>query len=72
MTFGDALEVLKEGNAVARTGWNGKGQYAYMHKFNDLVEPCFILKNAQGKYQPGWVPSMGDMLATDWEVHIPL
>lgn len=25
MTFGDAIEVLKQGGAIRRTGWNGKG-----------------------------------------------
>lgn len=27
MTFGDAIEQLKLGNLVARSGWNGKGMY---------------------------------------------
>ena len=31
-------------------------------------QPYFSLWNAQGKWQPGWVPSTGDLLATDWEV----
>lgn len=30
MTFGDALEALKAGKKVARTGWNGKGMYLYL------------------------------------------
>lgn len=28
----------------------------------------FALWNTQGKWQPGWVPSTGDLLATDWEL----
>lgn len=71
MKFGEALEELKEGNSIQRVGWNGKNQYVYMAKLQENVEPCFILKNAQDKLQPGWIPSMGDMLATDWEVFIP-
>lgn len=31
-------------------------------------QPYFALWNAQGKWQPGWVPSTGDLLAEDWEV----
>lgn len=31
-------------------------------------QPYFVLKNTQGKWQPGWVPSTGDLLAEDWEV----
>lgn len=27
MTFGDALELLKAGHRVARSGWNGKGMW---------------------------------------------
>jgi hypothetical protein len=30
MNFGKALEALKEGKKVARTGWNGKGMYLYL------------------------------------------
>lgn len=30
MNFSDALEQLKAGNRVARSGWNGKGMFAYL------------------------------------------
>lgn len=30
MNFGQALEALKEGKKVARTNWNGKGQWVAM------------------------------------------
>lgn len=30
-------------------------------------QPYFALFNAQGKWQPGWVPSTGDLFAEDWE-----
>lgn len=29
ITFSVALEMLKQGHAVARTGWNGKGMFIY-------------------------------------------
>ena len=29
MNFGKAVELLKEGNRVARKGWNGKGMFVY-------------------------------------------
>lgn len=29
MTFGQAVEVLKQGQKVARKGWNGRGQFVY-------------------------------------------
>ena len=28
--FGEALNALKQGNRVARTGWNGKGMFVYL------------------------------------------
>jgi hypothetical protein len=30
MTFGLAVEALKRGEAVARSGWNGKGMFVYL------------------------------------------
>lgn len=29
-TYGEALEALKEGKAVSRVGWNGKGMFLFM------------------------------------------
>ena len=31
-------------------------------------QPYFALKNAQGKWQPGWIPSVGDCFAEDWVI----
>lgn len=30
MTFGEALEALKQGGRVARDGWNGKGMFLWL------------------------------------------
>ena len=30
MDFGQALDLLKNGTLVARTGWNGKGAFLYL------------------------------------------
>lgn len=30
MNFGHALEILKSGEAVSRSGWNGKGMFLYL------------------------------------------
>lgn len=32
MNFGQAIEALKNGNKVAREGWNGKRMFIYMTK----------------------------------------
>jgi hypothetical protein len=77
--FSDALMWLKEGKRVARAGWNAGGQWVRMwsqpyaaHTWEDddfcyAVEPGLVLKNAQNQLVQ-WVPSMGDLLATDWLV----
>lgn len=83
--FSDALMWLKEGKRVARKGWNANGQFCWMVPagqyparmeaikgyFPGDVVPYgayFALKNAQDVVVP-WVPSVGDLLATDWKVY---
>ena len=36
LTFGKAIEALKEGKRVARTGWNGKGMFVFMRPADEL------------------------------------
>ena len=80
MTFGEAIEELKQGKKVARAGWNGKNQ-------NIELATCISYKNAAGEIinceheaignkaiafvgtsgiQMGWLASQADMLAKDW------
>ena len=66
MNFGQALEVIKAGGAVAREGWNGKNMWIYLSPSHPAVEDCIVMKTAQGKVQPGWLASQPDMLAEDW------
>lgn len=79
--FSDALMWLKEGKRVCRSGWNAGGQWAAMQVsqqdqligFEDDSKlyrrgDGLILKNAQGLIVQ-WVPSVGDLLATDWQVY---
>lgn len=95
MTYGLAVEAKKKGLKVARSGWNGAGQWVIMMpalhlpannadvegaKVNERTakhigveapldcQPYFVLWTAQGKWQPGWVPSTSDVLAEDWMV----
>lgn len=30
LTFGDAIDALKQGKRVSRSGWNGKGMYLWL------------------------------------------
>lgn len=39
MNFGIAIENLKQGNSVARKGWNGKGIFIKLKKGNSLSTP---------------------------------
>jgi hypothetical protein len=81
--FGGALAALKAGQCVQRAGWNGKGQHVYLEEHLSFTigagvfqgqrrtyKPVFVLFNAQGEHQPGWVPSQGDLLAEDWKIAI--
>ncbi|ETE93219.1 TPA: DUF2829 domain-containing protein [Bacillus thuringiensis] len=82
MDFGSALELLKQGERVAREGWNGKDMFLYLIKGNELSkglkygygeyvgEPSFVdtvaMKTAQNTIVVGWLASQSDMLANDW------
>jgi hypothetical protein len=82
MTFGHAVEALKQGNRVARAGWNGKGMFLYIVKGADLQtglkygygeyvgEPRFVdsicMKAANNDLVVGWLASQTDVLADDW------
>ena len=70
-SFGGALNLLKEGRHVARSGWNGKGMWlaltrsAESARLNVDFEPFIYMRTAQGKYIP-WLASQADLLADDW------
>lgn len=80
MTFGCALEALKNGKRVARAGWNGKSQYielatsiSYINARKDCVNVNHdAIGNAAIAFvgtsgvQLGWLASQADMLAEDW------
>ena len=81
MTFGEALEELKNGELVSRHGWNGSGQYIFLVRGMDLEDCIFYLSPVQdfdtcsdvlairttsGVVQVGWLASQTDMLSSDW------
>lgn len=76
--FGWALNNLKQGKRVCRSGWNGKGMFVVValsnsapdgnfHKCNYPVDNFIWIKTAQNTYVP-WVPCQSDILGEDWEV----
>ena len=82
MSFGDALEILKDGGVVTRKGWNGQGQFLYYVPENEYA-PCTeaAVREFKGDlvpYRPyiaiktvqgdvvPWCASQTDLLAEDW------
>lgn len=42
LTYGEALEALKEGKLAARAGWNGKGMFIFMRPGDELSADMII------------------------------
>lgn len=70
MDFGDAVRGLKEGRAVQREGWNGKGMYLQLQvpdANSKMTLPYIYMSTVQGDLVP-WLASQTDILAEDWRV----
>ena len=78
LTFGQALELLKQGYKIKRAHWLG---YWYLQKKVAVdvihgdsmdsvksISEMIVAKLADGGYAPA-TPYQGDILATDWEVY---
>jgi hypothetical protein len=80
ITFGQALDLLKDGKCVARDGWNGPGLWLELQRpdANSLMTLPYVFLNyphGSSVYPNGarvpWLASQTDLLAEDWfEVHI--
>jgi hypothetical protein len=82
MPFGAAIEAMKAGKRVSRTGWNGKHQYielarniSYQNTAGEIVNAKHDAIGNQAVafvgtsgVQLGWLASQADMLAEDWGV----
>lgn len=71
-TFGDAIERMKLGARVARSGWNGKGMWIAIEQPSrpPITLPVIYMKTADGHMVP-WLASQTDMLANDWYALAP-
>lgn len=83
MDFSDALYAARNGQAIARNGWNGRGMYVYFvaggiypsktkvatEQFGLEVpyRSYLAMKTADDEVVP-WVASQTDLLAEDWEI----
>ena len=82
MSFGHAIEIMKKGGRVQRSGWNGKNQYIELASKISYANPYDYIVNAAHEVignkaiafvgtsgvQLGWVASQADMLAEDWKI----
>ena len=74
--FAVALRELKEGNRVARNGWNGKGLWLELQRpdaHSKMTLPyIFISYPEDAQNTPGarvpWLASQTDLLAEDWMI----
>jgi hypothetical protein len=81
MNFGRALDYVKNGDKIAREGWNGKGMWVRLfapggggHELCSLSQPFLVIEYPQGHpaYPNGscipWLASQSDILAEDWRL----
>ncbi|MGH6846767.1 MAG: DUF2829 domain-containing protein [Methylocella sp.] len=76
MTFGEAIEALKVGDRVSRTGWSfgkdsgDKKMWLRLQKpdeSSDMTLPYIFMSTVTGDLVP-WLAPQTDMLAEDWFV----
>lgn len=68
MTFGEALEAIKKGGLVSRSGWNGKNMWITLQvpdNHSKMRRPYIYMKPVDDELVP-WVASQTDLLAEDW------
>lgn len=68
MNFGQAIESLKAGKKVSRSGWNGKSMWLALQvpdEHSKMSLPYIYMFTADKKLVP-WLASQTDMLAEDW------
>lgn len=68
MDFGEALNVVKTGQKIARDGWNGNGMHVELQvpdMYSKMKCPYLFMSPVGGDLVP-WVASQTDILAEDW------
>jgi hypothetical protein len=76
LNFPTALTLAMAGAAIQREGWNGRGQLVRVQMpdaQSKMTQPYSYIQQADGTAAGGsrlvpWVPSQGDLFATDWRV----
>ena len=82
LDFGKAIQLLKQGKRLQRSGWNGKEQYIELAtniSYKNIEEKIInaeheaignkaIVFVGTSGVQLGWLASQADMLAEDWQI----
>lgn len=76
LNFGQALEAVKAGYSIQRTGWNGKGLWIQLQRPDEhskmTLPYLYMCYPADAQNTPGarvpWLASQTDILAEDWKV----
>ena len=84
-SFGCAVELLKQGQRVARKGWNGKGMFLLLIAGASVTEPIngccgnpqevglpvldAIYMKTADNKLVPWLASQTDVLSEDWVIH---
>jgi hypothetical protein len=64
LTFGEAIQALKQGYEVRRSGWNGKGMYLWLLKSVLISEEPHLKALAEANGE-----ALGSIrMRTDWEI----
>ena len=70
LDFSEAIDILREGEKVCRSGWNGKNMHLALQcpdENSKMTLPYIYMYTAQGDLVP-WLASQTDILADDWEM----
>jgi len=68
VTFSEALEAVKKGKTIQRTGWNGKGMLVkaqYPDVNSKMTLPYLYIEYQDGRKCP-WLASQTDLMSDDW------
>jgi hypothetical protein len=74
MNFSEAFDAVKNGSAITRDGWNGKGLKVlaqFPDEHSKMGNPYLYIdaKALGGECNP-WVPSQTDLFAEDWSLTV--
>ena len=70
MSFGQAMDYLKDGKRIARSGWNGKGMFVYLQR-GSAPEVHMSKRNADRHHIYGVSQYLFDMGARGTSVRMP-